>query len=275
MLKQRVITAIVLAAVFVAVLFGLDTSAFAVLLGLVVMLAGWEWANLAGFEEQWQRCLYAVFIGVAMLLATAYTGVLDILPSAANIRNILILACCWWAVALLWVQGYPSSAILWDRKWLKAIMGFLVLVPAWLALVFLHTEYRGEWLVLLVMLVVACADIGAYFSGKAFGRRKLAPNVSPGKSWEGFWGGLACCVLLALLIGLLFGGAAMTLAIVVPASLVSVLGDLSESMLKRQRGIKDSSQLLPGHGGLLDRVDGVTAAAPVFALALLLTGWSL
>ncbi len=274
MLKQRIITAIILGLVFLGVLFSLDAAGFATAVALVVMIAGWEWANMAGFKAQWQRVAYGLFVGLILLASGYYTqfvqtGTLELEPT----RTILLVACTWWAVALLWVQGYPASAVLWAHRLLKGAMGLLVLVPTWLALVFLRGESQGQWLILLVVLVVASADIGAYFSGKAFGRRKLAPQVSPGKSWEGFWGGFTCCILLALVVGFNFGGGWMMLAIIAPAGLASVLGDLLESMVKRQRGIKDSSQLLPGHGGVLDRVDSITAAAPVFALAVLLTGW--
>jgi len=273
-LKQRIITAIILGLVFLGVLFSLDAAGFATAVALVVMIAGWEWANMAGFKAQWQRVAYGLFVGLVLLASGYYTqfvqtGTLELEPT----RTILLVACTWWAVALLWVQGYPASAVLWAHRLLKGVMGLLVLVPTWLALVFLRGESQGQWLILLVVLVVASADIGAYFSGKAFGRRKLAPQVSPGKSWEGFWGGFTCCILLALVVGFNFGGGWMMLAIIAPAGLASVLGDLLESMVKRQRGIKDSSQLLPGHGGVLDRVDSITAAAPVFALAVLLTGW--
>ncbi|MGH1372817.1 MAG: phosphatidate cytidylyltransferase [Cellvibrionaceae bacterium] len=280
MLKQRIITAVILALLFLGGLFSLSVDGFALAIALVVMVAGWEWANMAGFNAQCQRVLYALFVGGVMALAGYYTEFLSLDSFAVGalqlepVRTLLLVACTWWAVALLWVQGYPASALLWGRRFLKALMGLLVLVPTWLALVFLREQPQGQWLILLVVLVVACADIGAYFTGKAFGKRKLAIAVSPGKSWEGFWGGFTCCVLLALIIGFGFGfGGWMILAIIAPAGLASVLGDLLESMIKRQRGIKDSSQLLPGHGGVLDRVDSITAAAPVFALAMLLTGW--
>lgn len=276
MLKQRVITAIALALLFLGGLFFLSITGFALAIGVVVALAGWEWANLAGLKAQWQRLLYAAVVSGGLVLAAWYTdflttGVLEL----QSVQTLLLIACTWWAVALLWVQGYPTSAVLWGYSGTKILMGLLVLVPTWLALVFLRGSPSGEWLILLVMLVVVCADIGAYFTGKAFGRRKLAPAVSPGKSWEGFWGGFVCCLLLAGVVGVVFDGGWLTLAIIAPASLASVLGDLLESMVKRQRGIKDSSQLLPGHGGILDRVDSITAAAPVFALAVLLTGWHL
>lgn len=276
MLKQRVITAVVLAVLFLGGLFFLSVTGFALAIGVVVMLAGWEWANLSGLTAQWQRLLYAAVVGGSVALAAWYTGFLPAGELQTGPLQVLLLAACtWWAVALLWVQGYPSSALLWGHSIIKMLMGFLVLVPTWLALVFLRDQPAGEWLILLVMVMVACADIGAYFTGKAFGRRKLAPAVSPGKSWEGFWGGFACCLLQAGIVGYAFGGGWLTLAIIAPASLASVLGDLLESMVKRQRGVKDSSQLLPGHGGILDRVDSITAAAPVFALAVLLTGWQL
>lgn len=274
MLKQRIITAVILALVFLTALFALSGTYFALAIAAVVLVAGWEWANMVGLKSQWQRVAYALCVGLGILAAACYTDFI----SAGHLldeplRNLLLVACTWWAVALLWVQGYPTSAVLWSHPLVKALMGLLVLVPTWLALVFLRSEANGQWLILLVVLVVVCADIGAYFTGKAFGRRKLAPAVSPGKSWEGFWGGFACCLLLSLVVGFTFGGGWIMLAIIAPAGLASVLGDLLESMVKRQRGIKDSSQLLPGHGGVLDRVDSITAAAPVFALAVVLTGW--
>jgi phosphatidate cytidylyltransferase len=176
----------------------------------------------------------------------------------------------------LWVMGYPASATLWSTRPMLGLMGVLVLVPAWLAVVYLLHLDSGRWLLLYMFVVVAAADIGAYFSGKRFGKRKLALAVSPGKSWEGVWGGLVVCGLLAWLTHVLASPLQLKLAelvaIVLITALVSVLGDLLESMVKRQRGVKDSGTLLPGHGGILDRIDGHTAAAPVFALALILVG---
>lgn len=273
MLKQRVITAIGLALLFLGVLFYLSVIGFAIAIAVVVLLASWEWANMAGLKAQGQRLLYVLGVGVAMALTGWYVDFWagDVLDGS-SVRTVLLVACTWWAVALLWVQGYPSSSVLWAHPLVKIVMGLLVLVPTWLSLVFLRGEPSGEWLILLVVLVVVCADIGAYFSGKTFGKRKLAPEVSPGKSWEGFWGGFICCLLLALVVGFTFGGGWLLLAVIAPTALASVLGDLLESMVKRQRGLKDSSQLLPGHGGILDRVDSITAAAPVFSLAILLSG---
>ncbi len=272
MLKQRVITALVLAAVLLAALFGLASGIFIWGIGLVVLLAAWEWSDLASIRGVAARLSFVGLVAACLLLVAALTG-LPSAPDSAMIRNLLLAACTWWALALLWVQGYPSSAVLWGNPWVKSLMGVLVLVPTWLGLALVRGQANGEWLIVLLVLVVVCADVGAYFSGRAFGKRKLAAEVSPGKTWEGFWGGVGCCALLGAVVGYGVGGGALMLALVVPAGLASVLGDLLESMVKRQRGVKDSGNLLPGHGGVLDRVDSITAAAPVFALALLLSGW--
>ncbi|MCV6625859.1 MAG: phosphatidate cytidylyltransferase [Cellvibrionaceae bacterium] len=275
MLKQRVITAVILALVFLAALFKLPLPLFSAFVAMVVLIGAWEWANLSGLPKAWQRAAYVGLIAALLALVAYSTHLFD--DHSVNIsKAILMVGCLWWAIALLWVQGYPGSAAHWGSRWFKVLMGVAVLVPTWLAFSFLRGQPSGAWLILIVVLIVACADIGAYFSGKALGKRKLAPAVSPGKSWEGFWGGVASCVALALVVAYLADVSVWaTLLLIVPAGLASVLGDLLESMVKRQRGIKDSSALLPGHGGVLDRVDSLTAAAPVFALALSVTGWSL
>jgi phosphatidate cytidylyltransferase len=276
MLKQRVITALVLAIIFIVALFGLPAGYFSFFVGTIVLIGAWEWACLAGFPARWQRALYALFILVVLLVASFYLGFEgEASPNldADAIRELLIAGCIWWAIALLLVQGYPSSALLWGHKILRLLMGLLVLIPTWVALVYVRQQEAGAWLVLLLMLIVAMADSGGYFAGKRFGKHKLASAVSPGKTWEGFAGGfIANCVLALILSLTLELSLLLMLVIVVPTSLVSVLGDLLESMLKRHAGIKDSGTILPGHGGILDRVDGVTAAAPVFALALLASG---
>jgi phosphatidate cytidylyltransferase len=276
MLKQRVITALVLAIIFIVALFGLPAGYFSFFVGAIVLIGAWEWACLAGFPARWQRALYALFILVVLLVASFYLGFEgEASPNldADAIRELLIAGCIWWAIALLLVQGYPSSALLWGHKILRLLMGLLVLIPTWVALVYVRQQEAGAWLVLLLMLIVAMADSGGYFAGKRFGKHKLASAVSPGKTWEGFAGGfIANCVLALILSLTLELSLLLMLVIVVPTSLVSVLGDLLESMLKRHAGIKDSGTILPGHGGILDRVDGVTAAAPVFALALLASG---
>lgn len=284
MLKQRVITAVVLTAVLLVALFYLPLVWFAAFLAAVVVLGAWEWADLAGLAKPWQRRLYTAAVGAALMLAASYLS-LPTLGSGGEgsfapeqtraFRNLLLIGCTWWAVALLWVQSYPTSALLWRSRLVRALMGLLVLVPAWVGVIYVRALEQGVWLVLLMLFCVVCADVGAYFSGRRWGRRKLAPAVSPGKTWEGFAGGLALNLVLVGMVGWLWGlSYTLLLAVIVPTALVSVLGDLQESMLKRHRGVKDSGALLPGHGGVLDRVDSLTAAAPVFALALLVIGWT-
>lgn len=277
MLKLRIISAIVMAAVFLSVLFLLPPIGFSVFIAIVVVVAAWEWANLSGFESLAARVGYAAGIG-ATILSGYFTCGFDLpVLRVEIIKPILLVACGFWAVALLWVQGFPQSSLLWGNRCLRLLMGVFVLLPMWLAAAYVRSLESGQWLVLLAMLLIACADTGGYFVGRRFGRRKLAVNVSPGKTWEGFWGGQLCNLLLALAVVFFVldsvqSSVLMVVVIVIMTSLASVLGDLLESMVKRHRGIKDSSQLLPGHGGVMDRVDGITAAMPFFALGLLLAG---
>lgn len=262
-----------MAGVFVLVLVFAPTPLFAVFMGVVVALAAWEWANLSGLSEGPARWLYMVGL---IALGPLFWWVTAKALMGLSPELLLMAAAVWWGLALLWVQGYPASAVLWRSRWMRLIMGCWVLVPAWLAFTWLREMPQGRWLVLAVVAIVAVADSAAYFSGRRFGRRKLAPKVSPGKSWEGVAGGLLGVTLLTLPIFLLLPNQAswwVILGIALPTAFVSVLGDLLESMLKRYRGIKDSGRILPGHGGVLDRIDGLVAAAPVFALAIMLTGW--
>lgn len=266
MLKQRVITALVLAAVFLGVLFLFPPLAFAAFAAVAAAIAAWEWANLCHLTSTKARLIYAfVILGVG-------GGLLELLrvSDLITLDQLLLLSCVWWAVALLFVQGYPSSVILWRHQIIRMVMGALVLIPGFIALIHLRNLANGQWLVIAVVLLVAAADIGAYFSGRRFGRHKLAPQVSPGKSWEGVAGGVLAVAVLSIAYALSRGASVgVILALALPAALVSVVGDLLESMLKRFRGIKDSGQILPGHGGVLDRIDGLVAAVPVFTLAVI------
>ncbi len=265
MLKQRIITAVVLAPLVLAAIFLLPLFEFKLFIAAVVTLAAWEWANLSGIEAKAQRIGYAVLV-LAIVIALKWFAVAAM--------PVLITALLFWCLALGWVCTFPNSRNQWQSVSMRALMGLLVLVPTWSGLVELKAQPSANAWLLLLMLLVWGADVGAYFAGRRWGNKKLAVAVSPGKTWAGFYGGLATSMLIALVFGLsvsLSGAQLVGLLLVcLFTALVSVLGDLLESMIKRHRGIKDSSSLLPGHGGVMDRVDSLTAAAPIFALGLVL-----
>ena len=276
MLKQRVISACIMMLVFLLVLLVLPPMAFIAFISIGTAVAVWEWSNLAGLSNSFKRVAYLIAVMAVVAGCSWFIKFdADFVPQdIANLQTLFWVSLVWWGIALLWVQGYPSSSILWGSVPARLAMGVLVLVPTWIGLFFIRAQEHGSWLVLLLVLAVAAADTGAYFAGKRFGRRRLAASVSPGKSWEGFMGGIAASVALALVVGQFWAPdqRLWILLLVAPTALVSVLGDLLESMVKRHRGVKDSGLILPGHGGVLDRVDGMTAAVPVFALTLLITG---
>ncbi len=278
MLKQRVVTAIVIAAVFFSALFFSSPYSFSLMTAVVVVYAAWEWSNLAGFSHRLVRLIYALGLALLLIASGYMLGLSESssLDLAAG-KTLMAWLAPWWAIALLWVQGYPSSALLWGSRWVRGLMGNLVLMPAWLAMVILIHAHQGEWLIMIVVLIVAFADIGAYFSGRAFGKHKLATNVSPKKTWEGLVGGVVANLIFValLLLALNVDQWPMLLGLVMITVLASVLGDLLESMVKRHRGIKDSGNILPGHGGILDRLDSLTAALPLFTLVYLYSGFQL
>ncbi len=262
-LRRRVITAVLLAPAAVALILYAPSGALALVLGALLMVAALEWAPLAGCTDPLRPWLYA--IGMAALTGLAWWYAFDH-PAVA--RGLLGLGLLWWAFAAAWVAcRWPLG------RNAKLAVGPLVLVPAWFAVVALHEQAHGPELVLLMLLIIWGADVGAYFTGHRFGRTKLAPEVSPGKTWEGVWGGAALAVAVAWVGAVLIGlDPVRTVAVALLTVAVSVVGDLTESLLKRQAGAKDSGTLLPGHGGVLDRLDSLFAAAPVFLVAWLLSG---
>jgi phosphatidate cytidylyltransferase len=278
MLKTRIITALVLLAVLLPVLFFNYFPAFALVVTLFVGAAVWEGARLFGLAEGKARV--AGFIGGALFVALMYSAK----PGAVN--------ALYGVAALLWLIRYAPTLGLGlpplkgAANWSLAITFTFAVFAAFFALVGLYL--KSPLYLLSVMVLVWIADIGAYFSGKAFGKRKLAPSISPGKSWEGAIGGAIAVLVLAAISILLAGGAApwlqdtfavklqarfgwaLALLMLLVLVMFSVIGDLFESALKRRAGIKDSSNLLPGHGGVLDRVD---ALIPVLPMAALVTSW--
>ncbi|MEQ8514091.1 MAG: phosphatidate cytidylyltransferase [Chromatocurvus sp.] len=278
MLRQRVFTAVAMALIFLGGVLFLSIPTLALTFVVVVALGAWEWAPLASLQPTLARAAYALLVVLGCGALYSYLSLGDS-PRREDVQPLLGVACLWWCFALLWVRSFPGSAVLWSSRLMRSLMGLMVLLPAWVAAVYLLSFQRGGVLMATLVLLVATADIGAYFTGKRFGRHKLAPAVSPAKTWEGFWGGVLCVVLVSLAIWSILPaqfdhiGVGAAVAVGLATALTSVLGDLTVSMVKRESGVKDSSSLLPGHGGLLDRLDSLCGAAPTFALALLLAGY--
>jgi phosphatidate cytidylyltransferase len=268
-LRTRILTAAILACLLLAGLFLLPAPWTVLAFGAVFTIGAWEWSAFGALRGMPPRLGYAAASAVLLFLAWRWTA------DPAHLLLLLGAACVWWAIAFLWLSLVPTRHL----PGLVLVCGFAVLVPAFVALARLQIATqaqgfaRGPQIVLWLVLLVIASDIGAYFAGRRWGRLKLAPRVSPGKTWEGALGGLLMVALVA------WGGAAYfdlpKLAVVTfgcAVGIFSIIGDLTESMFKRAAGLKDSGALLPGHGGLLDRIDSVTAAAPLYALGLFGSG---
>ena len=269
MFKQRFLTASVLALVFLLALVSFSTPLFISFIMLIVLIAGWEWADLARVKTVAGKLLFLISMLLSMMIMADYVGIYTQFDHTFSYQicfAIMVL----WSVIFLWLQGYPSSAILWSPRPVMLALGIVLLSATWLSLASIVSLENGRFKLLLALTIIVFADIGGYVAGKLFGQHKLAPTISPGKTWEGLLGGMA--LQLLLIMGLMFYmpeiNALSLCLLVFPVAIASVIGDLFESMLKRQRGIKDSSNLLPGHGGFLDRLDGVMAALPIFFVIL-------
>jgi phosphatidate cytidylyltransferase len=254
-MKQRIITAVIALTVLGVLLFAMPPVVVQIAIGLLVLAGAWEWSGFLGRSTVAARVPYVVLIGLFMIGSVMYLS--------AHTEQLLMISLAWWAIALIWTFFFPTP-IPYAVRW---VVGVLVLVPLYSALMLL---YAADPMVLLfALLIVWVADSGAYLAGKTMGRVKLAPQISPGKTWEGVIGGLVAVVLLIVLRSFWIE---TDFAVLVPFCLavaaLSVVGDLTVSMFKRTSGIKDSGTLFPGHGGVLDRVDSVAAAAPLFALGL-------
>jgi len=261
-LRQRIGTGLLLAALVIVILLRMPPGVAVAAVMVVVAAGAWEWAGFAGLTRQWERIAYAATVMSCIALAW--------LVAAPALVVLLWCSAAWWLAAAAWVVFAPG----FGGRWFAGAAGFVVLVPAALGLGKLAAlAPNGQVLLLFLLVLIAAADIGAYFGGRTFGRHKLAPRVSPNKTWEGFWSGVAAAGGAAVAGGWLLGKPLLPwVGVCVAVALVSVVGDLFESMLKRQAGLKDSSSLLPGHGGVLDRLDSLSAAGPMFLLGLLLLG---
>lgn len=270
-LTKRVVTGAILASGVVLATLFLVEPWFAMVVAAFVLVGTWEWAGIAGWSSPASRLAYCA-ASVPVLMAAAW-----LIQSPAGSVALFVCGFVWWLVALAWVvrvqQGLGLDAL--DAPLVRVVAGWLTLVPAWAAVVELHAQAEsGALMLLYLLLLVSTADSAAYFVGRRFGRRRLASRVSPGKSLEGAAGALLAVAVLAVTVTFFARVDAPVgfVALSIVTAMASILGDLTESVFKRRAGVKDSGSIIPGHGGILDRVDSITAAAPVFVLGLLMQG---
>lgn len=276
MLKTRLITAAILIPLVLLVLFSGSTALFVGMLGIFVGLGAWEWGGLCLWDSKQRHYYAASILGTGMLAFTLMAFSQTWIIAAPLMLLLNIVGMLFWGLALYWVIQYQcGNDLLPSSDFTNAIIGILLLLPTWFSLFYLYNT-RVE-LVFFLLLLIWTADTGAYFFGKSFGKSKLAAQVSPGKTWEGVAGGIFFSSLFTLSAGLWYGLTGYKLWGFVAFAgfivLASILGDLFESLYKRKANLKDSSQLLPGHGGILDRVDSLTAAAPLFVGGMTVLGW--
>lgn len=265
MLKYRLMTAAILIPLVLFLLFYLEPPTFFVVSGLFFLLASVEWTSFMGLRSFLGRIFYIVIMATSMAM---------MLKLPVTMFFILTVTFMWWMAALGLVCFYPRSKVLLNSKSVIGVMGILTIVPCWLALNYLRAEEYGLYIILFIFALIWGADTVAYFVGRKWGKTKLAPLVSPGKSVQGAVGALIYAAVLTIIAGLFTDTIPIVLFSAVMLSVVtvvfSIVGDLFESMLKREVGLKDSGAILPGHGGLLDRIDSLTAAAPVYVFGSIL-----
>ncbi len=271
MLKQRVLTALVMSLILVLAVLKLPTLYFAMFMTVVIALGAWEWAKLSGYKNPATRIVYAALIACLCGFLYRYADV------ALKQQIVLLSVVCWlfgFACIIAYQKGFSSLP---RQPFIRAFMGVLVMIPAWLSVIMLHSlQGKGLRLILFLFVLIWVADSAAYFAGRRWGKNRLANRVSPGKSWEG----AIAAIVASLLVG--FGYAIWqemdayrilsfsVLSIIIV--ICSIMGDLFESLVKRTANIKDSGTLLPGHGGIMDRIDSLTAASPIFFMGLLWLG---
>jgi len=241
----------------------------------------WEWAGLAGIIKKSSKFSYTIcfiFIVGFLYQELGLSHNQDQIDKEMSLI-ILSIGLLFWIISVFFLYHYPKYFQVWNEKYKLIIMGLLITIPAWNGMIVLKSLNPEGYLLLLIVVLVAVTDIGAYFVGRKFGRLKLAERLSPNKTWEGVYGGAAFCVLAMILLAPMTDSilpefnqidSLSIIFLTLTTVVLSVVGDLLESMLKRNQGVKDSGDILPGHGGILDRVDGLLAVVPCFSLILLL-----
>jgi phosphatidate cytidylyltransferase len=263
MLRSRVLTALTLAVLLVGAILYSPPSVTAAILGLILLIGAWEWSAFLAVGAPWRVC-YVLLLVLAAAAGLTWTWELR------HFAWTMVLASAWWLLALLWIIKAPERV----GRLTAALAGALALLPTWFALVHIDMLWRNgaQWTLFILALSFA-ADTGAFFAGRQFGRVHLAPRVSPNKTWEGVMGGMLLALVAGICAAFWFGLPVVTFMLLcLVAAAFSVVGDLTESLLKRHVHLKDSGRLFPGHGGALDRIDSVTAATPVMTLGLIWLG---
>jgi phosphatidate cytidylyltransferase len=279
MLKQRIATALILLVGLIAMTTILDLEQFAAITGALVLIGAWEWAAFASLGSKSRLA----FVGTLALSIAPLWFALGVGGAtgydASFALGFSLLGALFWALMFAAIASFPRSTEAWNDKSRISAMGMLSLLCTWVGLVSLKALLPNGALVIMLIIMVAAVDVGAFFTGKLFGKRKLAPALSPNKTWEGVWGGVTLNVAVSIVFAILLNryvqpfapiDYAIFAALALIVAFFSVVGDLAESMLKRNRELKDSGSILPGHGGLLDRIDGLMAATPICVAFLIL-----
>jgi len=282
MLLQRILTALLLIPLIVSAVFYLPStpyfSYFSILLAIIVLIGGWEWTNLISMDKLWMKISFLLFLLLPMIGVTLWTQFLELMATLLEWQELkeysgaiewtVFAAVLFWVLVMILIRKVPTALLqLQMRVRYKALIGWFVLFSAWMFTTRLHTLYEAE-MMMYFLLLIWIADIAAYFVGKKWGKEKLCPDISPGKTIAGMYGALGSAVLTAVGLGLFYKfpllNASDFILLSILTVLISIYGDLFFSLVKRQKGVKDSGTLLPGHGGILDRIDSIIAAAPFF-----------
>ncbi|MBL6986617.1 MAG: phosphatidate cytidylyltransferase [Methylobacter sp.] len=284
MLLQRIITALILVPLVVLAVFQLPSEYFSLLVGLITLLAAWEWTNLVGLNSLGKRGLFLLALILPMIWLHYWTQFLEITAQVLDwpdVRNfsgalewLVVAPVLFWILSMILIRNTPANILKLEMKvFYKALIGWFVLLAMWMFLTRLRAFYDAE-LTLYFLILIWSADIAAYFVGKKYGKTKLAPEISPGKTVQGMFGaliaGAVCAVILSLIYGFPWMVASDFILLSILTVLISIYGDLFFSVVKRQRGVKDTGSLLPGHGGILDRIDSLIAAIPFFYAGIIL-----